>query len=196
MFSSITTRLTFGCTERNRRAVVASQVLVCAMKSYKISRLPAGVSPINLVVSGNDMKIRDATESDLAAMFAVDHMAAEEGSRRQHIREWVAAGRAIIALIDEVVVGYAALEYTFFSNGFISMLMVDRASRRKGVAATLVKHLEEMCETDKLFTSTNESNKPMQGLMQSMSYEPSGTVYNLDEGDPELFYVKKLEGTR
>ena len=148
------------------------------------------------VVSGNDMKIRDATESDVAAMYAVDHMAAKEGSRRQHIRDWVDAGRAIVALIDDVVVGYATLEYTFFSNGFISMLMVGRASRRKGVATALVKHLEKMCETDKLFTSTNESNKPMQGLMQSMSYEPSGTLYNLDEGDPELFYVKRLERTR
>ena len=145
------------------------------------------------MVSGNDMKIRDATESDVAAMYPVDHMAAEEGSRRQHIREWVDAGRAIVALIDDVVVGYAALEYTFFSNGFISMLMVDRANRRKGVATALVEHLEEMCETDKLFTSTNESNKPMQRLMQSMSYEPSGTVFNLDEGDPELFYVKRLK---
>lgn len=142
------------------------------------------------------MRIRDATESDLEAMYAVVHIISEEGSRRQHIREWVDAGRAIVALIDEVVVGYAVIEYIFFSNGFISMLMVDKANRRKGVAAALVKHLEEICKTDKLFTSTNKSNKPMQGLMQSMSYEPSGTVYNLDEGDPELFYVKRLKGTR
>ena len=139
------------------------------------------------------MKIRYATESDVAAMFAVDRVAAEEGSRRQHIRNWVGSGRAIVALIDEVVVGYAALEYTFFSNGFISMLIVDTTSRRKGVATALVKHLEKMCKTDKLFTSTNESNRPMQELMQRMSYEPSGTVYNLDEGDPELFYVKRLK---
>ena len=142
------------------------------------------------------MRIRDATESDLEAMYTVVHMVAEEGSRRQHIREWVDAGRAIVALINEVVVGYAVIEYIFFSNGFISMLMVDKANRRKGIAAALVKHLEEICKTDKLFTSTNKSNKPMQGLMQSMSYEPSGTVYSLDEGDPELFYVKRLKGTR
>lgn len=142
------------------------------------------------------MKIRDATESDLAAMYAIDHMAAEESSRRQHICKWVDSGRAVVAVIDKVVVGYAVLEYTFFSNGFISMLMVDRASRRNGVATALVKHLEVICKTDKLFTSTNKSNKPMQEFMQTMSYEPSGTVYNLDEGDPELFYVKKLEVTR
>jgi len=142
------------------------------------------------------MKIRDATESDVSAMYAVAHVSAEEGIRRQHIVEWVDARLAIVALIDKVVVGYAVLEYTFFSNGFISMLMVDEGVRRQGVATALIKHLEEVCETSKLFTSTNESNKPMRGLMRSMSYEPSGTVYNLDEGDPELFYVKRLQENR
>jgi len=138
------------------------------------------------------MKIRDATESDLAAMYAIDHVAAEEETRKQHIREWVDARQAIVALIDDVVVGYAALEYTFFSVGFISVLMVGSTSRRQGIATALVWHLERGCETNKLFTSTNESNKPMRELMQNLSYEPSGTVYNLDEGDPELFYFKRL----
>jgi ribosomal protein S18 acetylase RimI-like enzyme len=143
-----------------------------------------------------NMKIRDATSSDLAAMYAVDHMAAEEGSRRQHIRKWVASGQAIVAVVDDDVCGYAALEYTFFGCGFIAMLMVRKESRRKGVATALVTQLQERCETEKLFTSTNESNMPMQALMQAMSYEPSGTVYNLDEGDPELFYVKRMERNR
>ncbi len=142
------------------------------------------------------MKIRDATLSDMSAMYAIDHMATEEGNRRQQIREWLFEGNAVVAVIDDVVVGYAILEYTFFGQGFISMLIVEKESRRKGVATTLVTHLEERCEIDKLFTSTNESNKPMQAFMQTMSYEPSGTVYNLDDGDPELFYVKRLERVR
>jgi GNAT superfamily N-acetyltransferase len=143
-----------------------------------------------------NMRIRDATSSDVLAMYAIDHMAAEEGSRRQHIREWVAAGQAIVAVVDDVVAGYAVLDYTFFGCGFIAMLMVKKESRRKGVATALVAQLEGRCETEKLFTSTNESNKPMQALMQAMSFEPSGTVYNLDEGDPELFYVKRIERNR
>ncbi len=72
------------------------------------------------------------------------------------------------------------------------MLMVRKGSRRKGVATALVKRLEERSKTEKLLTSTNESNKPMQALMKSMSYEPSGVVYNLDDGYPELFYVKRF----
>ena len=114
------------------------------------------------------MKVRDATESDVAAMYAVDLVADEDGSRVQQIREWVAAGQAIVAVVGETLVGYATLEYTFFSNGFLSMLIVDRNSRRKGVATALVRRLEEKCETEKLFTSTNESNKPMQCLLQSL----------------------------
>lgn len=148
------------------------------------------------MLAGKNMKIRDATPSDVPAMYAVDYMATEEGNCRQHIHERVSEGNAVVAVIDDVVVGYAVLEYTFFGQGFISMLMVEKESRRKGVATTLVTRLEERCETDKLFTSTNESNKPMQALMQSMSYEPSGTVYNLDDGDPELFYVKRIGRNR
>jgi N-acetylglutamate synthase-like GNAT family acetyltransferase len=139
------------------------------------------------------MIIRDATEHDIDGIIAIDHIAATEETRRQHIREWVRRGCAIIALIDERVVGYAVLEYTFFSCGFISMLIVPEAYRRKGIATELVKRLEEICNTVKLFTSTNESNSPMQAFMASMSYEPSGIVYNLDEGDPEQFYFKRLK---
>ena len=102
----------------------------------------------------------------------------------------------MVAVIDNTVVGYSALEYTFFGYGFVAMLMVQKGSRRRGVGTALLTCLEERCETDRLFTSTNESNQPMQALLESMSYEPSGTVYNLDDGDPELFYVKRLKGTR
>ncbi len=142
------------------------------------------------------MKIKRATESDIEAIISVDHVAADHENRRRHICEWVSGDSTILAVIDDAVVGYAVLEYTFFSQGFISMLIVAEASRRRGVGTALVSHLEEICKTGRLFTSTNKSNEPMQALMQSMSYEPSGIVHNLDDGDPELFYFKKLDGNR
>jgi N-acetylglutamate synthase-like GNAT family acetyltransferase len=142
------------------------------------------------------MKIRKATESDINAIIAVDHVAVHDENRKRCIHEWVSGDNTIVAIVDDDVVGYAVLEYTFFSQGFISMLMVAESSRCKGVGTALVSHLEEVCKTGKLFTSTNESNEPMQALLQSMSYEPSGVVYNLDDGDPELFYFRKIEGNR
>ena len=142
------------------------------------------------------MKISKATEIDIEAIISVDSMAVLDGNRRQCICEWVSRDSAFVAVVEDAVVGYAVLEYTFFSQGFISMLIIAEEYRRKGVGTALISHLEEICNTDKLFTSTNKSNEPMQALMQSMSYGPSGVVFNLDDGDPELFYFKRLDGNR
>ena len=139
------------------------------------------------------MMIRNAIENDIDQVIAIDYIASTEETRRQQIRDWIKKNYVIIALIDEQIVGYAVLEYTFFSCGFISMLIVQEEHRRYGIATALVKRLEEACNTEKLFTSTNESNVPMQAFLASMSYEPSGIVHNLDEGDPELFYFKRVE---
>ena len=140
------------------------------------------------------MKIRDAIPSDLPAMISIDPYAKAEGKEKrcQQIHQWVTEGDAIVAMIDDLVAGYAVMDYHFFGFGFISMLIVEDKHKRQGVATALIKALEERCETEKIFTSTNESNVPMQALLHRMSYEPSGTVYNLDDGDPELFFVKRM----
>ena len=138
------------------------------------------------------MMIRNAATGDVDAIIAIDRIAATEEGRRQQIRGWVDGDCAIVALIDDQVVGYAALDYTFFYQGFISMLIVQENHRRKGVAKALIWHLEETCRTEKLFTSTNESNGPMRELMATVSFEPCGVVHNIDDGDPEIFYFKRL----
>jgi GNAT superfamily N-acetyltransferase len=139
------------------------------------------------------MIIRQATVADIPNIIAIDYIAVDEDDRKQHIEKWVLEGNTVIALDDADLIGYAVLEYTFFFQGFIAMLLVKPSNRRKGVGTSLISHLERHCKTSKLFTSTNESNKPMQELMVKMEYQPSGTVYNLDDGDPELFYFKPLK---
>jgi len=139
------------------------------------------------------MIIRQATVADIPNIIAIDYIAVDEDDRKQHIEKWVLEGNTVIALDDADLIGYAVLEYTFFFQGFIAMLLVKPSDRRKGVGTSLISHLERHCKTGKLFTSTNESNKPMQELMVKMEYQPSGTVYNLDDGDPELFYFKALK---
>ena len=84
------------------------------------------------------------------------------------------------------------MEYSFFGNGFISMLYVQSEYRRDAVGTALMRHLESICQTAKLFTSTNLSNLPMQSLLAKLGYELSGVVHNLDEGDPELFYMRRV----
>jgi len=138
------------------------------------------------------MEIRRALDQDLEAIRSVDRVADDSEERRTLIERSVREGGAWVALLDGAVVGYAVLEHSFFGRGFISLLMVGPAHRRRGVGAALVRHLEGHCVSQRVFTSTNQSNLPMQALLQKLGYRHSGTVEDLDPGDPELFYSKQL----
>lgn len=96
----------------------------------------------------------------------------------------------LVAASSGHVLGYGVLEYSFFSNGFISMIYVASSERRKGIASALLQALTERCSTPKLFTSTNESNRAMRALLDRAGFVASGVIYNLDPGDPEVIYFK------
>lgn len=91
------------------------------------------------------------------------------------------------------IVGFIILNYTFYENGFIGLLIVDNSYRRMKVGKRLMDYAESKCTAEKLFTSTNRSNLPMQGLLSSCGYIRSGYIDNLDEGDPELVFYKRIK---
>ena len=138
------------------------------------------------------ISIRPAVENDVEALCSLDLVARREEERREFIRREVASGNCFVAVTNETVIGYGVLNYTFYSNGCIDMLYVHSEHRRRGAGEALVRHMESLCRTPKLFTSTNLSNLRMQSLLAKLEYELSGVIHNLDEGDPELVYLKRL----
>jgi ribosomal protein S18 acetylase RimI-like enzyme len=136
--------------------------------------------------------IRLATSSDLAEILQIDPLAESSRKRRESIQSAVTAGFCHIAEKDKIL-GFTVLDYSFFGNGFVALLVVRPDFRRQGVASALLRHMETICTTGKLFTSTNESNLPMQALLEKLGYLPSGIIYGLDEGDPELIFHKILK---
>lgn len=137
--------------------------------------------------------IRLAHSGDLTAIQLLDHIAHDCERRRQFISETVEAETCYVAEASGQVLGYAVLSYHFYDNGFVDMLYVDADHRRLGAGAALLNHLESVCRTPKLFTSTNLSNLPMQALLIREGFRLCGTVHELDPGDPELFYLKQLD---
>ena len=99
---------------------------------------------------------------------------------------------ALIAVLNGQVVGYAEVAPTFFQQQFVSLLTVHPEHRRQGVATALMRALEDRCGGGKLFTSSNLSNPPMQALLAKTHYRVCGVIEELDEGDPELVFVKRL----
>ncbi len=138
------------------------------------------------------ISIRPASERDVEALCSLDLIARREDERREFIRRSVASDTCFVAVADKEVIGYGVLNHTFYHNGFIDMLYVHPDHRRSGAGAALLRHMESLCQTPKLFTSTNLSNLPMQSLLSKLGYELSGVIHNLDAGDPEIVYYKRL----
>ena len=132
---------------------------------------------------------RLATENDVEEICSLDTITQTDERRREFILRSVLAGNCFV-VADGQILGYGVLEYTFYDNGFVSMLVVQPESRRRAAGTALMKHFESVCQTTKLFTSTNLSNLPMQSLLAKLGYKLSGVIHDLDTEDPELVYVK------
>jgi GNAT superfamily N-acetyltransferase len=140
------------------------------------------------------MQIREATLADRDNIIALDHLAQLEPGRVEFIDRILQSATCLVMEDDGAVIAYAVLEYTFYDNGFASMLYVAEPERRRGIGRNLMEAIKSFCKTQKLFTSTNASNKPMQQLLSSLGYVRSGVIDNLDPGDPELVYMLDLVG--
>ncbi len=138
------------------------------------------------------MTIRLATALDYEGLVSVDLVAQRDPVRQALLRHHIEGGRCWVAADQERAVGFLVLEYTFYEHGFVSLLMVRQDSRRRGVGRALLRNAISICATPKLFTSTNESNSPMRSLLLEQGFEASGVIHNLDEGDPELVFFRRV----
>lgn len=136
--------------------------------------------------------IRVGTPEDVEGLVSFDEVAHRDTRRADHIAQALRSGDCFVAERSGRLVGYVVLTHSFYGNGMIDQLYVAEGHRRSGVGRTLVEFAEARCKTPKLFTSTNLSNKPMQLLLLKLGYKLSGYIDNLDPGDPELVYFKRL----
>jgi ribosomal protein S18 acetylase RimI-like enzyme len=137
------------------------------------------------------VEIRAAGSDDVPDLVAADPYAQINAGRRAQIGEWVEAGYCFIAVRDGSIVGYCVLTRDWFDQFFIKLVGVVESDRRTGVGTAMIEHLIGLIPPgEKLWTSTNESNAPMRALLPRLGFTESGRVDNLDEGDPELIFVR------
>jgi N-acetylglutamate synthase-like GNAT family acetyltransferase len=136
--------------------------------------------------------IRKAALDDVSAISARDREFASRG--RESFARMTAERECLYTLEEDgTVIGLGVLEYTFFEQGFISLVYVIPSARRTGAGEMLLRYFVSVCKTPKLFSSTNRSNKPMQALFAKAGFQLSGIIHNLDPNDPEIVYYKEME---
>lgn len=133
---------------------------------------------------------RLAQPDDYSSVVALDSAAPHDPRRSILLQEWIGQRSCHLLLLDGVPAAYGVLHHHFFDSGFIDMLMVGEPFRRRGLGALLLQHLVAQCERPKLFSSTNQSNRPMRALFQRCGFVESGSIDNLDPGDAEVVYFR------
>ena len=134
-------------------------------------------------------QIRSAVQADYEGLLALDTVASQDPERALQIQVWIQQSQCYVVEREGILLGYGVLNYHFFGHGFVEMLMVGESGREQGIGSALLRYFRQISRTEKLFSSTNQSNQAMHGLFQKLGFQRSGVIANLDEGDPEIVYV-------
>lgn len=144
------------------------------------------------MVAQAEITVKRGVRFDTSYVLAINELVTGSSAHKGWIGERFADGNCWVARKGDEIVGFAIFIPSFFREWFIDLVIVHPDHRRQGVGSALVRQCEASCKQAKLFTSTNVSNEAMRALLAKLDYQPSGQVENLDEGDPELIFVKKL----
>lgn len=133
------------------------------------------------------MIIRTGTPADLQAIDRFDCFGGDRATA-------LAAGRCLVAESDGRVVGFVVYaERGLIGRDFVEFLVVDEASRRRGVAVALLRAVEAELSPGRLFISTEEGNAPMRALLAKDGWTPSGQIDGINSsGFAELFFYRDV----
>ncbi|WP_047984765.1 GNAT family N-acetyltransferase [Ornithinibacillus californiensis] len=136
------------------------------------------------------MNIISAERTDLDKIVQLDSEVIGNTSRKDTIETAIVQGRCFIVKESDDVVGFSIYDTNFFECTFITLIIVSPSKRRKGYGSLLLNEMVRTSPTQKVFSSTNRSNKAMHSVFESNGFVKSGIVENLDDGDPEIIYFK------
>ncbi|MGY1464433.1 N-acetyltransferase family protein [Bacillus toyonensis] len=136
--------------------------------------------------------VTKASNDDLDSILHIDIDVIGDDSRRNYIKHAIDKEQCIIVKEDNSILGFLTYDTNFFGYTLLSLIIVSPTKRRQGHASSLISYMLSNSPTQKIFSSTNESNTNMQKVFKANGFMRSGIIENLDEGDPEIiFYIKK-----
>jgi ribosomal protein S18 acetylase RimI-like enzyme len=143
---------------------------------------------------GKTMKIVKAKNTDLENIVLLDKEMIGTDRRKVEIEEAIGQSRCLLVFEESELAGFLIYHTSFFECCFISLIMIKASFQRRGIASALLSHMADISPTEKLFSSTNQSNDAMHKVFEANGFAKSGFIDNLDEGDPEIIYFIEKRG--
>ncbi len=144
-----------------------------------------------------NISLRKATIKDKTLVIDFDYSLDKgehiELKREARITEAILDNECFVILANDRAVGFVIFNYRFFNQGWIELIIIEKKYRGKGIGGQAFDLICKQCKTNKIFTSTNTSNIQMQKALSKVGFSFAGEINGLDEGDPELFYYKRLK---
>ena len=136
-----------------------------------------------------DREIRPAMAVDLERILAIDPRR-NDPERRQRVSKALIRRECRVAEASGHVLGYSVANLGFYGFPFVWLVVVAEGSRRRGVGSALMQDALDRFPNRKVFTSANRSNQASLAWIESLGFQPAGQIDHLDEGDPELVFVR------
>ena len=147
-----------------------------------------------------NISLRKAVIKDQALVvdfdYKLDKVEHIELKRAEKITKAILNKECFIILANNSAVGFVLFDYRFFDQGWIELIIIAKKYRGKGIGVQALDLICKQSKTNKVFTSTNSSNIQMQRALAKVGFSFAGEIKGLDDGDPELFYYKKIENER
>ena len=102
----------------------------------------------------------------------------------------------IVAEAEGVVIGLCAYRTDWFQCTFVSLVVVQEKFRRRGIARELMRSVDAVSPTPRVFSSVDETNGPAIRLHGALGFAPSGHIDNLPQGTRELLFYRRVPPRR
>jgi predicted GNAT superfamily acetyltransferase len=116
------------------------------------------------------------------------------GSDRAHrfVRAHLQDHQLLVVSHHDEVTGFIAYRTDWFQCTFISLVVVRDDQRRRGIARTLFRAVEDASPSPRLFSSAEETNAISIRMHAALGFAPSGHIDNLPQGYRELLFYKRI----
>jgi ribosomal protein S18 acetylase RimI-like enzyme len=132
----------------------------------------------------------EAGDMDAIMSLAVEGVGPERAG--PFIRSHVERHHLLVAKEDDAVAGFIAYRTDWFQCTFVSMVCVQKDTRRRGIARALYRAVEGISPSPRLFSSAEETNAVAIRMHTALGFTPSGHIDNLPQGYRELLFYKRL----